>query len=274
MLPAGTPRIKTTRHMPIEIVIKSVVAGLLASLACGLGVLPLRLRSVNLTAHRGLGYGFAGGLMLAASVYNLILPGLKLPANDIGIIGIGQVLPMISGILLGAGFLATADRLMPSDHALGSDWDKWGGRTGVLIFLAMSVHSIPEGVAVGVGYASGELYESNLGPYIALAIGIHNIPEGLAVAIPMRASGMSLSKCFVAAFLTSLPQPIAAVPASILAWLFKPLMSIMMGFAAGAMIFLILLELLPDALSQTKPCAIAWSMTIGFCLMLLIQVIL
>ena len=85
------------------------------------------------------------------------------------------------------------------------------GRSGVLIFLAMCIHSVPEGVAVGVAYASDEVYGKHLGPYIATAIAIHNIPEGLAVAIPLRASGVSLPKCFLAAFLTSLPQPMAAL---------------------------------------------------------------
>ena len=138
----------------------------------------------------------------------------------------------------------------------------------------MSVHSIPEGVAVGVGYASEEVYATQLGSYIALAIAIHNIPEGLAIAIPLRAAGVSIPKCFFAAFLTSLPQPIAALPASIVSWMFQPLMPILMGFAAGAMIFLVLMELLPDALSTEKPVTIAWAFTTGFCLMLFVQVLL
>jgi zinc transporter ZupT len=125
-----------------------------------------------------------------------------------------------------------------------------------------------------VGYASEEVYANQLGTYIALAIAIHNIPEGLAVAIPLRAAGATIGRCFFAAFLTSLPQPIAAVPASMLSWFFQPLMPVLMGFAAGAMIFLVLLELLPDALSQEKPVTIAWWFTLGFCLMLLVQVLL
>ena len=138
----------------------------------------------------------------------------------------------------------------------------------------MSIHSVPEGIAVGVGYAGGEVYDTSLGSYIALAIGIHNIPEGLAIALPLRAAGASIKKCFFIAFLTSLPQPIAAVPAGALSWLFQPVMPILMGFAAGAMIFLVLLEMIPDALSNTPPVRIAWAFTLGFCLMLLVQVVL
>lgn len=284
------------------VVIKSLVAGLLASLACGVGALPALLRGVNIERHTGLGYAFAGGLMFAASVYNLILPGLRTPDSQTPAVAqvtpeanadptqdpqapappsgpdmqmsLRQVLPVIGGILLGTVFLWAAGRFLPEEREGPQAWDKWGGRTGVLIFIAMCVHSIPEGVAVGVGYASEGVYHNHLGSYIALAIAIHNMPEGLAVALPMRAAGASGWTCFVAAFLTSLPQPIAAVPASIASWFFQPLMPVLMGFAAGAMIFLVLMEMIPSALDTEKPVAIGWSFMAGFCLMLLIQVVL
>ena len=118
------------------------------------------------------------------------------------------------------------------------------------------------------------MYHTNLGLYIAIAISIHNIPEGLAVGIPIRAEGGSMWRAFWMAFLTSLPQPIAAVPAALLSWFFRPLMPVLMGFAAGAMIFLILLELIPTALHTEKPLRIAWAFVLGFCLMLLVQVVL
>ena len=257
--------------MPYAILLHSFVAGILASLACGLGALPLLLRRLDLANRTGIGYGFAGGLMLAASVYNLILPGLTMSQHEMSL---SQVLPVLAGILLGAAFLWSVDRYLNEDRLAQSSWKRWGNRAEILIFLAMSVHSIPEGVAVGVGYASEEVYNTQLGSYIALAIAIHNIPEGLAVAIPMRAAGASMMKCFWAAFLTSVPQPIAAVPAALASWFFQPLMPILMGFAAGAMMFLILLEMIPDALHHEKPATIAWAFMGGFCLMLLIQVVL
>jgi zinc transporter ZupT len=138
----------------------------------------------------------------------------------------------------------------------------------------MSIHSIPEGVAVGVGFASEKhLAEAKgLGLYITLAIAIHNIPEGLAVAIPMRMGGASILRCFTAAFLTSLPQPIAAVPASLLVWLFEPLMLPFLGFAAGAMIYLVVEEILPEALETVSRSQVAWSFLVGFVLMLLVQI--
>lgn len=149
-------------------------------------------------------------------------------------------------------------------------------RHELLIFIAMTIHSIPEGLAVGVGYASTThvATAAGIGNYIALAIAIHNIPEGLAVAIPLRSKGASIWRCFWMAVLTSLPQPIAAIPASLAVWLFKPLMIPSFGFAAGAMIYLVILELIPDALEDQTETGIAWSFTLGFCLMILVQVML
>ena len=258
--------------MPYQIIWESIVAGMIASLACGMGVLPLLLKRLDPREHTGIGYGFAGGMMFSASVYNLILPGLTLGQYAFSF---AQVLPVLSGILLGALFLWVTDHLIGEGENLAHTfWKQLGGRAQILIFLVMSIHSIPEGIAVGVGFASEEVYSGNLGLYIAIAISIHNIPEGLALGIPLRAAGVSIQRAFWMAFLTSLPQPIAAVPAAVLSWLLKPLMPIMMGFAAGAMIFLILLEMIPAALHTEKPVRIAWAFIFGFSLMLLVQVVL
>lgn len=261
--------------LPLETMLVAVAAGLAASVACGLGALPLMLRRIDPARHTGIGYAMAGGLMFAASVYNLILPGLQIGGGERSL---HSLLTVIGGILAGCAFIALVERHLPQESASGDDeaFRAWGGRLGLLVFIAMSAHSIPEGVAVGVGYASDKFIESGarLGPTLALAIAIHNIPEGLAVSIPMRSRGMSISRCFWASVLTSIPQPLAAIPAVLLAWLFNPLMPVMMGFAAGAMIFLVVLELIPQALAHERPTKIAWSFSIGFCGMIMIQVAL
>jgi ZIP family zinc transporter len=254
--------------MLLDIIIKSLIAGLLASLACGLGALPLRLQFIDPKRHAGIAYAFAGGLMFSAAVYNLILPGLTHGHHTFNFLTTAQA---ILGILLGSLVIWATDRRMRKSSPQSHDWSHFGGRPGMLILLTMAIHSIPEGVAVGVGFASDAVFNDELGVYIAVAIAIHNIPEGLAVAIPMRAAGASNSRCFLAATLSSLPQPIAAVPAGALSWLVTPIMPTLMGFAAGAMIFLVVLELIPDALSTTPPATTAWSFTIGFVAMLLIQ---
>lgn len=254
-----------------QFILQSIIAGIIASIACGLGVLPLAIKGINPEKHKGIAYSVAGGLMFAASVYNLILPGLTMSSLSISL---ETALPVIGGIMLGALFLWQTDRYLSPERLEQRNWKKYGNKAQLLIFIAMSVHSIPEGVAVGVGYSSETVYDNDLGNYIALAIALHNIPEGLAVGVPLRATGATIAKCFLAAFLTSLPQPIAAVPAAYVSWLFQPLMPILMGFAAGAMIFLVILELVPDALSTTSSTKVAWSFTIGFCAMILVQVVL
>ncbi len=261
-----------------EVLIYAVVAGVLASLACGLGALPLAIPRLDPARHAGVGYAFAAGLMFAASVYNLILPALEPDfAADGATWSPSRMAPILGGLFIGAAFLSLTGKLI-DDHNLGERFGKGlGGAGGLLIFLAMCVHSIPEGVAVGVGYtAEGTAYSSNpnLGNYLALAIGIHNIPEGLAVAIPLRAAGVSIHKCFWLAVLTSVPQPLAAVPAVLTAYWIEPLIPWLMAFAAGAMIFLVVQELLPESLEKIGPQKAAWAFIIGFGGMMLIQTLL
>ena len=255
-------------------VIECFVAGLAASVACGLGVLPLVFERLQLKERIGLGYAFAGGLMVAASVYNLLMPALATSADDAT--KFWPVASILVGLFLGCAALWLLQVFLTPER-LRSKWlTPVGGRTEALVFLAMMVHSIPEGVAVGVGYGAegSDNAFAGLGLYIAVAIGIHNIPEGLAVALPMRLNGASIPKCFLAAFLTSLPQPIAAVPASLMVWLFQPLMLPMLGFAAGAMMYLVIVELIPDALETRSPTQTAWAFMLGFGLMVLVQTVL
>ncbi len=255
-----------------DFVILAFGAGLAASVACGLGALPLAFPGLHLEKRMGLGYAFASGLMFAASVYNLLLPAFTVGTE--GAAGFGPVLQVLGGMAAGAGFIALIERNLTKDRLAKSPLRKVGGRTEVLVFLAMTFHSIPEGVAVGVGYgAETHLPDAQgFGNYIALAIGIHNIPEGLAVALPLRLRGASLLKCFLLAVVTSLPQPIAAVPAGLLVWVFQPLMLPFLGFAAGAMMFLVLMELIPTALKERSAIQIAWMFLLGFGVMALVQV--
>ena len=138
-----------------QFITDSLIAGILAAFACGLGALPLAIKGLELQKHTGIAYAAAGGLMFAASVYNLILPGLMLTSTSIHL---SDALPVILGILLGAGFLSLADRYLSPERLEHENWKRFGDKTQLLIFIAMSVHSIPEGVAVGVGYSSETVY--------------------------------------------------------------------------------------------------------------------
>lgn len=249
----------------------SLVAGIVACLACGCGALPLLLPRLDVKRHIGIGYGFAGGMMIAASVYNLLLPALTMGSEQAS--RTGPVLQTLAGLFMGCTFLWLIETGLTPER-LQSRWLKpLGGRTEALIFAVMTLHSIPEGVAVGVGFASESYLDSasGLGLYIAIAIAIHNVPEGLAVALPLRSRGASFWKCFWFATLTSLPQPLAAVPASLAVWFFKPLMLPMLGFAAGAMMYLVIVELIPNALETRSRTQIAWCFMIGFGAMALVQ---
>ena len=258
----------------LEMVTYSLAAGLIASFACGLGALPVLIRGLDVKQHIGIGYAFSGGLMFAASVYNLLLPAFTVGSDSA--MRLVPVLQTLVGMFAGCACLWAVHRLL-TPQRLRSGWLRpVGGRVEVLVFIAMTLHSIPEGIAVGVGFGSEGHAEtfSGLGWVIAIAISIHNMPEGLAVALPMRAAGASFGKCFWMAFLTSLPQPLAAVPACLLVSYFEPLVLPSLGFAAGAMMYLVVVELIPDALEKQSATQIAWAFMGGFGLMALVQVAL
>ncbi len=259
---------------PYKVVIESFVAGIFASIACGLGALPVLSKRFDPSRRIGLAYAFAGGLMFAASTYNLLLPALTMGAEE-GV-SLGPVVKTLVGLLLGCVFIWQVEKRLPHEDDGSALMRSVGGRTGALVFIAMTFHSIPEGVAVGVGFASEahQVSYQDLGIYIAMAIAIHNIPEGMAVALPARAAGASFLKCFFLAFLTSLPQPIASIPASLLVWFFEPLMLPLFGFAAGAMMYLVIVELIPDSLEEESPTQVSWGFMLGFALMVLVQVAL
>lgn len=228
------------------------VAGLLAAAACGLGAIPAFLvRHASGTAL-GRAYAFAAGLMLAAAALALIGPGIHLASR--GTSPLFGLASLVVGGMAGSLLLYGMQRVLP--HDVEPTWSRrFGGRAGLLVFLVMTLHSIPEGIAVGVGYGAAEHAESlsGLGHLLAIAIAIHNVPEGLVVALPMRAGGAAWPTCFLAAFLTSLPQAIAAVPACLAVSVFDPLVLPSLGLAAGAMVHLVVAELLPEARTQCGP---------------------
>jgi zinc transporter ZupT len=172
----------------------------------------------------------------------------------------GNALEVIGGMIAGAAFFAWSARRLARGHWRLHGWSEADSRQAILIIATMFVHSIPEGIAIGVGYATGEL---RFGLLLAIAIAVHNIPEGMAVSLPLRARGASVATCAAYAILTSIPQPIAAVPAFLLVSLFNPLLAASLGFAGGAMIFLVVSELVPDSLETCSRREVAWAVTIG-----------
>jgi zinc transporter ZupT len=241
----------------------TLFTGIFSALATGLGAIPVHFVKNNSKLVRGFASAFAAGMMISASVFSLAQQGIELKYK----------FPMapyivILGLLLGAGFFWLTERFV-AHHDLHQHVLTKGlfTRRSLLIFVAMFIHSIPEGIAIGVGFATGNF---QFGLIMALAISVHNIPEGMAVSFPLKSEGVSTLKCAAISILTSVPQPIMAVPSALLTWVFQPLLPVGLGFAGGAMIYLVMSELIPDALNDGGHALTAWGVMVGLCTMLLL----
>jgi zinc transporter, ZIP family len=214
-----------------------VLAGTATALATGLGAVPVFLLGERARRLRPAMWGTAIGLMGVASVV-----GLLLPAVDQG--GSGSV---VAGTATGVAFLALARRWLRSPELHFRDLRGAGVRTSLLVFGVLLVHSLPEGMAIGTAYASGT---AGLGLFVILAIALQNIPEGTSVAIPMESAGFTPGEQFWAAVLTSAPQPVGAVGAFLLVEQVSRLLPFSFAFAAGAMLALVAVEMVPAAFTR------------------------
>lgn len=238
---------------------EAFVAATVTMLATGLGAVPfLFVRAFPERLSR-MGWAFAGGMMLSASVFNLIIPAVEF--GGITRAGVGMLL----GTLILGWAASSADNMQIELQGIPQE----NASRVLLVLGTLFIHSFPEGMAVGVAYASGD---PGLGIIMTLAIAIHNIPEGIAVALPLRASGVSGWRCIFWALLSSLPQPLAAVPAYLAVVAFRPLLPFGFGLAAGAMFYVVLSEMIPESRAneaQRQTSALA-AMT-GFLLMMALQ---
>ncbi len=212
-----------------------LLAATATALATGLGAIPVFLLGPRATVLRPLLLGIAAGAMSVASVAGLLLPGLDQGAA--GSVGLG----LAAGVL----FLLIVRRALEARHRHLTRAQRAGLRASILVFAVLLVHSLPEGFAIGTAYASDT---AGLSLFVIVAIGVQNIPEGTSVALPMAAAGFSRTRQFWAAVATSAPQPIGAVIAFLLVRQVEPLLPVSFGFAAGAMLALVIAELLPTAL--------------------------
>ncbi len=217
-------------------------AALVADLSMALGVAPFFFVSTLSDRLAGAFSAAAGGMMAAASLVQLVGEGLDRAPGF-------QAWEVAAGLGLGALFYIAAARWVRGHE----DFDplslrEAGGVRSLMIVAAMTVHSLPEGVAIGVAFGSRE---EGLGLAVVSALAVHNIPEAIAITLALRAAGVSTWACLGWAMFTSLPQPLAAPLAAWLIWIFEPLLPAGMGFAAGAMIFLVVDDLMPEALEKT-----------------------
>jgi ZIP family zinc transporter len=222
--------------------------------------------------------GFAAGVMIAASFWSLLAPALEMAAEG----PLPEWIPAAVGFLLGGAFLWVVDRILPHLH-LGLPIEEAEGirtswQRSILLVLAITLHNIPEGLAVGVAFGAvgAGLPAASLAGAVALAIGIglQNFPEGAAVSIPLRREGMPRLKAFWYGQLSGIVEPIAAVIGAATVLLVRPLLPYALAFAAGAMIYVVVEELIPESQSDKNTDPATIGAMLGFVLMMVLDVAL
>ena len=220
--------------------------------------------------------GFAAGVMVAASVWSLLIPAMDMSAD----MGKLSFLPALIGFLLGMGFLLIMDSVIPHMH-VGSD-EPEGTKSKLqkttMLLLAVAIHNFPEGAACGAifaGVLTGETDVTMAGA-IALSIGIaiQNIPEGAIISMPLRGHGVSKGKSFLYGVMSGVVEPIGAIFAIMLASLVTPILPYMLSFAAGAMIYVVVEELIPETSEGAHSNLGTIAFAIGFSIMMVLDVAL
>lgn len=220
--------------------------------------------------------GFAAGVMIAASFWSLLKPAIEMAEAS----GAIPWVPAVIGFLMGGAFLLLVDKLLPHLH-MGLSVDKAEGiktswQRSILLVLAITLHNIPEGLAVGVAFGAlaNEPNVGLLAGAIALAIGIglQNFPEGAAVSIPLRREGFSRLKAFNYGQLSGIVEPVAGVLGAFLVLTVTPLLPYALSFAAGAMIFVVVEELIPESQSGNESDLSTIGAMVGFATMMLLDV--
>ncbi len=222
--------------------------------------------------------GFTAGVMIAASFWSLLAPSIAM-AEQMGMV---PWLPALIGFLAGGVFLRLADRLLPHVHLFKPLTEAEGvptrWRKSVLLVMAITLHNIPEGLAIGVAFGAVTAgYEgATLGSAIALAIGIglQNFPEGTAVAVPLRREGLSRFRSWWYGQLSAAVEPVAAVIGAAAVTLMRPLLPYALAFAAGAMIFVVVEEVVPESQSGGHTDAATLGAMVGFAVMMTLDVAL
>lgn len=232
---------------------------LVTALATGLGALPFLFLRRMPRKWLGLSNAVAAGLMAGASA-GLIREGIAY--------GVPRV---VVGVLLGVAFIVVSQKFLSARPALelgtlrGADAIK-----GLMIIGVMTIHSVAEGVGVGVAFGGGEA----LGLFITVAIAVHNIPEGLAISLVLVPRGQSVGRAAAWSVISSLPQPLLAVPAFLFVETFAAFLPIGLGFAAGAMLWMVFGELIPEALEDAERTAVALVVTLSIVAMLVFQALI
>ena len=245
-----------------NIILVGFLGSLAAGLATGVGALPVLFVKHPSKRYLDLMLGFAAGVMLAASVFGLLIPAIDE----------GGVWVAVGGMLLGALVLHLVDRLIPHEHFIrGHEGPSSRLRKIWLFIIAITIHNFPEGLAVGVGFGGGSLSAAIA---LAIGIGLQNMPEGLAVALPLTGEGYSRGRALLYATLTGLVEPIGGLLGVSLVLLAKPILPWGLAFAAGAMLFVISDEIIPESHRNGHERLATLGVMVGFAVMMLLDVLL
>jgi len=246
-------------------VVVGFLASVLAGLATVLGALPavlfkrISFRSVNFMM------GMAAGIMLAATAYSLVEPGVEY-GNALWP-GWG-VYVVVMGILLGAWCLDWAERKIPHDMFKGTPDETASLRKVWLFVAAITLHNFPEGLSVGVSFGGGDWANGTL---LAIAIGAQNIPEGMAVALPLVGIGYKPWKAVAIAMISGLVEPVGGLLGVTMVTVFETLLPLGMGFAAGAMLYVIAYEIIPEIQSKERSKLAVYGVLMGFAIMTILE---
>ena len=259
-------------------VFQALIATLFTWLVTALGAgLVFFFKTVNRKVLDGM-LGFAAGVMIAASFWSLLAPAIEMAEDS----GLPAWVPATTGFLLGAMFLWLIDKILPHLH-LGFDMEEAEGikthwRRSVLLVLAITLHNIPEGLAVGVAFGAlaADVPSATLAGAVALAlgIGIQNFPEGTAVSVPLRREGFSRLRSFWYGQLSGAVEPVAAVIGATAVILMRPILPYALSFAAGAMIFVVVEELIPESQLEKNTDLATMGAIAGFAVMMTLDVAL
>jgi ZIP family zinc transporter len=245
--------------MSIEIIWFGFAASLLAGLATGAGALPVLFTKRISDRLLDVMLGFSAGVMLAATAFSLIVPAIDISGPFVAVFG----------IILGALVLHLIDRFVPHFHpALGAEGPPSRMSKVWLFVLAITIHNFPEGLAVGVSFGGGDVAA---GLVIAMAIGLQNMPEGLAVALPLVREGYSRRKSLLYGTLTGLVEPLGGLLGVALVSIFQPILPWGLAFAAGAMLFVVSDEMIPESHRKGFEREATFGLIAGFVVMMLLD---
>ncbi len=270
--------IQHVENKQIKTTMETILIGLLipmAGIILGSSLVYLTKREMTGTLQKTL-MGFAAGVMVSASFWSLLLPSMEMETGTTK----WAIVPVAGGFLLGMAFLLLLDMLTPHLHfdASTPEGPKAHLSRTTMLMLAVTIHHIPEGMAIGVvlaGAAQGNADISMTSALIvSLGMAIQNIPEGAVVSVPMHATGHSRTKSFLLGCLSGLAQPFGALVVIFLASMFVPLLPWLLSFAAGAMLYVVTEELIPEASSGRHTNLSTIGFAVGFVMMMVLDVVL